>query len=327
MEYRDGQPESIEHAPRKMRSPEVSADTFRPRTEDGAIGSAAHHAGDYAADLVEIRAEIESRYGRCMLKLQRCEHLTKTFVAHHAVAGPPEMLMTVQARRVERLAMQTMGAVSRELLSSFLKRFGTSETQLLPAEDSPHSFAFATHLELSESEFGSVEQEIQSLVLLRNRLAHHFLTDYSLTTPQDHSDARQALIDAEVLIEAHLIRMKTWASWLSKAWEEALRCISSQQFWDFVCDGISPDGTVDWPRAGCVRALFQSSEVLAVYGWTGLNEAAAWIAKHSPAQTPKRYGCRRWRQVLHACREFEVQKRVDASGTWQVWFRPIHRCG
>ena len=59
-----------------------------------------------------------------------------------------------------------------------------------------------------------------------------------------------------------------------------------------------------------------SREALAPSGsqtrWTELNAAIAWIAKQHPDQTPRRYGCSSWRQVLHESGEFEVMKKKPA---------------
>lgn len=82
-------------------------------------------------------------------------------------------------------------------------------------------------------------------------------------------------------------------------------------------DGIAPDGQVHWPMSGIVSSLREAEVALAQGGqdgWTVLNAAIAWQRQHAPEQTPKRYGCSSWRQVLHESGQFEVRKQAPAEG-------------
>src|SRR3546814_4746275 len=64
-------------------------------------------------------------------------------------------------------------------------------------------------------------------------------------------------------------------------------------------NGIGPDGTIHWPMAGIVSALHQALRELAVDGWASLDAAARWMSENHPEQTPQKYGCARWRHVIH----------------------------
>jgi len=92
--------------------------------------------------------------------------------------------------------------------------------------------------------------------------------------------------------------------------------MKSDAFKDMLIDGIAPDGQVHWPMSGIVSGLREAEQALAPPGdparWTELNAAIAWIAKQHPDQTPRRYGCSSWRQVLHESGEFEVVKKKPA---------------
>lgn len=96
--------------------------------------------------------------------------------------------------------------------------------------------------------------------------------------------------------------------------------MQSDTFRDLVIQGIAPDGSVDWPASGIVRALREASVELAVEGWTPVAAAGRWITQWYPDQRPARYGRASWRQVLHESRLFELRYR-DVDGQRAAWYR------
>ncbi|WP_329957955.1 OST-HTH/LOTUS domain-containing protein [Stenotrophomonas sp. 232] len=84
--------------------------------------------------------------------------------------------------------------------------------------------------------------------------------------------------------------------------------------------GIAPDGSVDWPSAGIVRALRDAAAELAIDGWTPVASAGRWIAERLPEHLPAKYGCSSWRQVVHESRLFELRYR-DVGGQRAAWYR------
>jgi hypothetical protein len=101
---------------------------------------------------------------------------------------------------------------------------------------------------------------------------------------------------------------------------EAAEFIQSDAFHDLMINGIAPDGTVYWPRAGIVRALREAANELAVDGWTPVAAAGRWITERNPEQQPNKYGCASWRQVLHESRLFELRYR-DVYGQRAACYR------
>src|SRR5690606_17157327 len=94
-------------------------------------------------------------------------------------------------------------------------------------------------------------------------------------------------------------RRSGWAEHMDQARRLAAEFVQSDVFHDLVVNGIAPDGTVDWPAAGIVRALREAAAQLAVEGWTPIAAAGRWIADRHPEQLPAKYGCSSWRQVVH----------------------------
>src|SRR3546814_10846435 len=72
--------------------------------------------------------------------------------------------------------------------------------------------------------------------------------------------------------------------------------------------------------AGIVSALHQALRELAVDGWASLDAAARWMSENHPEQTPQKYGCARWRHVIHESGQFEL-RRMTHNGQFGAWFR------
>ncbi|MBL0421556.1 hypothetical protein JI739_14455 [Ramlibacter sp. AW1] len=89
---------------------------------------------------------------------------------------------------------------------------------------------------------------------------------------------------------------------------------------EFMVNGMTPDGVVHWAAAGCVTVLLEASRQLAVDGWTPLDAAVQWICAQHPEQTPEKYRCRSWPQVLFESGRFDLCYRDD-GGRKQPWYR------
>ena len=92
-------------------------------------------------------------------------------------------------------------------------------------------------------------------------------------------------------------------------------------FHELMVNGIAPDGTFEWSATGIVRVLREAAQELAEGGWTQLDRACIWMASHHPEQTPNKYGCRSWPQVLTECGRFDFVYRAGDDGKRVGWFR------
>ena len=121
-------------------------------------------------------------------------------------------------------------------------------------------------------------------------------------------------------IDQHFEQLRGWAEHMDQARRLAAEFAQSDAFRDLVIHGIAPDGSVDWPAAGIVRALRDAAAELAVDGWTPVASAGRWIAERLPEHLPTKYGCSSWRQVIHESRLFELRYR-DVGGQRAAWYR------
>jgi hypothetical protein len=148
---------------------------------------------------------------------------------------------------------------------------------------------------------------------LRNELVHHFSERHDLWSTDGCRNALQVLTENRATIKRHHESLRAWANRLDSQRRAALDLVKSDVFRDRV-NGISPTSSI-------VAVLRGASGDLAIEGWTRLAEATRWIAERHPHETPKRYGCRRWQQVVHEAGVFELRYRKIDDGPDEAWYR------
>lgn len=266
--------------------------------------------------------EIQRMLGRCLLRLQQYEHLIKAIVAHHEIAGPAHSLESIRAARIADTASKTLGTLVGQLIGSYVVTDAADASTDVSANAPENVIAFGMRMQLSMSaeDYARTENELKELVLLRNNLVHHFIDQHNLWSVDGCRSAQDALVTASSRIDQHFEQLRGWAEHMEQARHLAAEFVQSDAFHDFVVNGIAPDGTVDWPAAGIVCTLREAAEELAIDGWTPVATAGRWIAERHPDQTPAKYGCSSWRQVIHESRLFELRYReVDQQRA--AWYR------
>ncbi|WP_219214755.1 OST-HTH/LOTUS domain-containing protein [Variovorax boronicumulans] len=266
--------------------------------------------------LAELQRAVQNKLGGCLLRLQQYERLLKAMVANADLSGDPAQLQAVRDAQVESVHRTTLGG----LVSLFTGGYLRAEDDSAPAQEtddkSPSDkpwFSFQQRKEMSAERHEAITAELKELVDLRNELVHHLLERFDLGQLDRCEAAVAYLDDSRAIIDRHYLTLRTWAEHMDNARALAASFMNSAAFKDMFIDGIAPDGQVHWPMSGIVSSLREAEQALAPPGsqarWTELNAAIAWIARQHPDQTPRRYGCSSWRQVLHESREFEVMKK------------------
>ena len=267
----------------------------------------------------ELQRAVQHKLGGCLLRLQQYERLLKAMVVNTDLAGEPAQLQALRDARLASVHKTTLGG----LVSLFTGGYLRAEDESAPAQetdDKSHGerlwFSFQQRMAMSAERHEAITAELKELVELRNELVHHLLERFDLGQ-LDRCEAAVVHLDASrATIDRHYQTLRTWAEHMDNARALAASFMQSDAFNDFVINGIAPDGQVNWPMSGIVSSLREAEQALAPKGgqahWIELNAAIAWIAKHHPDQTPKRYGCGSWRQVLHESHEFEVMKKKPA---------------
>lgn len=275
-------------------------------------------------DLSQIEApqrEVQRLLGRCVLRLQQYELLLKALVTSHEISGSAKTLEQNQSARVAEASDKTLGTLIGRLLGNYVVRDGfepvDKDTEILTE---PMSFAFVMRLTLRQVDYDNLKADMREFVGLRNSLVHHFIEQYDLWTVDGCTCAQQALLRTYADIDRSFEQLQSIAKNMDEARQAAVEAIKTPEFLNMVVNGIDPDGTVHWPYAGIVSALREACSDLAVDGWTNLDAAARWVSEHQPEQTPQKYGCSRWRQVVHESGQFEL-RRMTHNGQFGAWFR------
>jgi len=270
-----------------------------------------------------LQRETQRLLGRCMLRLQQYERLIKAMVAHHEISGPINDLETIKSARVEYFARKTLGILVGDLLGSYLVNdeinAPTDAEPILP-EDSPASFSMKIEVGLSGADFARTKSGLKELVLLRNDLVHDFINRHDLQSVDGCRGANEALIAAYDRIDIHYEELRIWAEYMERARQKIADVNQQDVIQDMMFNGIAADGSIRWPAAGIVRALREAAKELSVDGWVAVEEAGRWIAKRYPEQTPQKYGCKSWRQVVHESCLFDLEYH-EVDGVRTALFR------
>ncbi|MFZ2987229.1 OST-HTH/LOTUS domain-containing protein [Ideonella sp.] len=266
--------------------------------------------------LAELQRAAQMKLGGCLLRLQQYERLLKAMVTNTDLAGEPAQLQALRDARVASVYKTTLGGLVSLFTGGYLRAEDESSPTTETDDKSPGDriwFSFQLRMAMSAERYEAIKAELKELVDLRNQLVHHLLERFDLGQ-LDRCEAAMAFLDASrATIERHYDTLRSWAEHMDHAQAEMAAFMASDTFRDLLIDGIAPDGKVDWPASGLVRSLREAEQALAPSGgrahWIELNAAIAWMVQHHPDQTPRRYGCSSWRQVLHESRGFEVMKK------------------
>lgn len=268
-----------------------------------------------------LQHDVQRLLGRCVLRLQEYERLLKHMVALQQISGTPETLLDVMAARHAESSGRTLGILINRLMSDYIRPEGKEfPNQPLGPHNGSAYFRTQMYLDISQEDYHALEVVLKGLVKLRNDLVHHFIEHHEIGTVDGCLRARDALCGAGEQIEGHFKQLVTFAHYQDQARRMAAEAIQSPEFMEMIINGIAPDGQIHWPMAGIVEALKRAARELSTDGWASVDEAARWVAAHHPEQTPSKYGCSRWRHVIHESGQFE-QRRLIRNGQSGMWFR------
>lgn len=266
--------------------------------------------------------EVQRRLGRCLLRLQQYEVLMKAVVALHDLGGTAATLASVPAQRSAELSTTNLGKVAERLFKTVIVPEDFVENAAAsPTSETEIFIRTVVRIQMSRPDFEMAKQGVKDLVDLRNTLVHHLLELFDVWTEHGCIDAIDYLSNAYTRIDEHLLQLRQWAESLDRSRRCAAQQLDSPAFIDLFENGIAPDGQVIWAASGIVSCLREAAEALHVDGWTPLEGTIRLTAQNHPEQTPERYGCRSWPQVLHESKLFDLRYTREADAAKVAWFR------
>lgn len=272
-------------------------------------------------DIADAHHEVQRLLGSCILRLQQCEQLMKSMLAFQKLASTPEGLPEAFSKRKAEVSGKTMGALASHLTAECVVKEGSEDPEAPSGYDGNSSF-IRLHMGLSspEESHAALHADLRKLVHLRNTLVHHFIEQHDVQTVDGCLKSQAALSDSYAEIDCQYQRLRALAADLARAVKGFANLVQSPQFHDLIVNGIGPDGQIHWPIAGIVSALRQAFREQAIDGWANLDTAILWMSEHYPEQTPQKYGCVRWRHVIHESRQFDL-RNFKHNGQQGAWFR------
>ncbi|CAN7331162.1 hypothetical protein LJR074_001842 [Acidovorax sp. LjRoot74] len=272
----------------------------------------------------EIQLEVQRLLGRCMVRIQQYEKSLKVLLAHHELAGPAETLEVQQTLRAQKLSNQTLGQLAGLLFETFVVPEGF-ERELLPEDKTPTdriSFAHSFRITQAPEQWEQTKAAIQELVSLRNELVHHFLYRFDLWDEQGCINAMAYLQEAFQRIDTHYQELRAWLMTLHQGRVALASFVQSDAYLNLLINGINPDGSFEWRDTGIVRALREEVQALASDDGVPLKTLQAQMHARHPTQTPQKYRCSSWQQVLTESCEFDLTYRRDSqTGPKTAWVR------
>jgi hypothetical protein len=257
------------------------------------------------------QAEVERRFGLCVLRLQGYERSVKAVLAAHRGFVPLDPAARAAAARVGQFDPQTLGVLVGQMTGSFL---GSAEARLQGDAPEPLlGMSWHFRIGLSDQDLAQVEADLRDVVALRNRLVHHFTEDHDLFTVEGCARASAALDEAGARIDRARADLRVWADDLDRARSTLAEALSCP---DFVASLTG--GRPLRPMTAIVQALRAAEPALAHEGWAPLRAAVAWIAARHPGEEPGGYGCRSWLHLVQESRLFDlrVQQGDEARTHW-----------
>lgn len=272
-----------------------------------------------------LQREVQRLLGRCMLRLQQYETLMKDILARHELSATLSSLEAQLGQRSDRFSGKTLGQLVQSFFDSYVVASGREVDPPRSPAIHPAQFAFAYKLsiQMSNDDHAKVKSSIDEMVSLRNELVHHFTGRFDLGSTHGCVEAAKHLEASYVQIDNHYAELKAWANDLNEILVQMANWMRSKEFEELILNGVSPDGSFQWPATGIVSALRQAAKNLAIDGWTRLDDATAWVLEKDPEQVPMKYQCRTWQQVLAESKEFELVYRREANDQKVVWYRPL----
>ena len=288
------------------------------------------------ASTIDVQREVQRKLGRCMIRMQQFELLMKAMLCSMAAEGTVKQFELAKEKTASDLNGKSLGNLLNDyFFTDYLVNADTVREKLDHAEDvelsAPEAAAVAAGLAYFKYRFqmrmepDELEREKAALIKfrnLRNDIVHHLLDKFNLGEASSCQAALAYLDESYEAIDEHFIRLKGWASSMNTTREASIAFMQSNAYLDFLVNGINPDGTVDWPASGVVQALRAAEAACATNGWTLLDSAIAWLRTDHADQTPAKYQCRTWKQVLERSKQFEIRAATDSvSNRGQTWFR------
>jgi hypothetical protein len=267
--------------------------------------------------------EVQRQLGRCLMRLQQYEQLMKRILAAHVVGGTASEVQSAHARRTAEIAKSNLGDLAQRLFKNFIipddavDDANSRSTLVSPTEI---TITTTVRIEMERQRYDITKQAVKDLVDLRNTLVHHFLELFDVWTVEGCANATEYLAHTFKRVDEQYAELQQWSETVDMArlrMAEHLRKSEVAEMLVEGFEGLGPGRSI----AGMVSCLRAATTECSIDGWTPLRDAIAFVARGEPDQTPERYGCRSWPQLLHESKVFELRYTREPDAGKVAWYR------
>lgn len=270
-------------------------------------------------------AALHCKFGLCVLRLQRYEHLAKAVLGGAVVETHGQTIARPNETRAGPIAKKTLGPVMEDLVKGVIKsdaapddpddeiagdlnliKIRTRFTRVLPA-DAHEKFKHRT----------------ESFVDMRNELVHHFLQRFDLTSDGGYQAAMAHLDRCLQSVDAELLELEGLAKDMQQMISLQTQILSQMDIMEIFAREF-PEGSPDdfGPEHELIRWLKQAECMAREDGWTSLAVAASYIHAQSPDLRLKDHKVAKWSKVLDRSRVFEKQVEfAEGTAIPTRWYR------
>jgi hypothetical protein len=267
--------------------------------------------------LIEAQRDVQWLMGYCILSLQEYELMMKGYLAEAEFVVTELPDGTFQVEPPPDLGYITLGGLVSRLLESVVTSHEKAEAGTPDdPSDTGTSVRIRHRKSFTEEDLVRTASDLKELVLLRNRLVHHFLAEHDLNSLAGCLAAENAVSKAADKINVQRDRLIKWVNDRTEAKKHLIDALNLPEVIDHLDNDI-----IAWHYTTIVKALREAAETLHRDGWTSVSAAQAWILARDPEELPEGYGCKSWRQVIRDCGLFELRYFVE-GGTRVPWYRP-----
>nr|WP_294972894.1 OST-HTH/LOTUS domain-containing protein [uncultured Pseudomonas sp.] len=274
--------------------------------------------------LAALQGVVSQKMGRCILRLQQVELLTKAMLSYSSIEGPAEELSANLEKRKKALANKTLGQLTGEFVGSYVRPLENDDTpEDLSKDPTSCYFRMSWCVQLESDDYANLKGALSSLVALRNDLVHHFVERFDVFSLDGCTAAITHLDAAFTEIDTQDRALRAMAKAMDEVRQEVGAFLASEAGNDMLVYGITPgDAPMHWPATTIVQWLQNAEPACAINGWTRLTDAIRYIEQRNQGLTPRKYGCTTWRQVVHESKLFQTERRREqqASGS-ALWYR------
>lgn len=252
-------------------------------------------------------AKVHRQLGRCLIRLQQYEKLLKALIAESNISATLSTLPEVKEARANAVSRQTLGQLFGIATETIFRKAGDAEANCnetgpdMPLKEAWLSMKWS--VELDRVRYEDLLLRFRRLVDARNMLVHHLLDEHDLATNEGCASALELLNESYALIDREMAQLQQMARTSTNARHMLASFVSQHP--EVLAGQLQIELLEGHPL---VRSLQHAEQALAQDGWTRLEDAFAFLRKHHPDETPKRYGFGSWRHVLHESPVFTTRK-------------------